>query len=186
MITWGCNRQEGNLELKFLVLITGEIADSCGQRDSPDNMFACQWSPTYGKWICNCTDIREKALAKNWYRKVESKPMTSESSAATPIYSTSAAASSCLHAHVPSLCQRCFRCCHTLNRVGVSFARKMTQPIFFCLKASLAPRTIMQQEDICALTRLGPACHGTEAVRSMQRWKYLKLALTSTMSVFLL
>lgn len=57
MITWGCKRREGNLELKFLFLIKGEIADSCGQRDSPNNIFACQWSSTYGKQIYNCTDI---------------------------------------------------------------------------------------------------------------------------------
>lgn len=39
MITWVCNRQKGNLELKFMFLIRGEIANSCGQRDSPNNMF---------------------------------------------------------------------------------------------------------------------------------------------------
>lgn len=39
MITWVCNRQEGNLELKCMFLVTGEIANSCEQRDSPNNMF---------------------------------------------------------------------------------------------------------------------------------------------------
>jgi len=61
----GCNRQEGNLDLKFLFLITGETADSCGQRDFSNNMFACQWSSAYEKWIYNYIDIRAKALAKN-------------------------------------------------------------------------------------------------------------------------
>lgn len=63
MITQDCNRQEGNLEQKFLFLFRGEIADSCGQKDSPRNIFASQFSLSMeNKYVSALTSEKKHGL----------------------------------------------------------------------------------------------------------------------------
>lgn len=137
-------------------------------KETAQTMFACQWSSAYGKngYVTALTSEKKHWLKTDAEKNRANLGHQRKSSAATQIYSTSTASSSCLHAvaHTTSLCQRCPRCCHTLNWSRDFLCQeKITQPIIFFLKASLAPRTIMQQEDTCV-------AQGWEQCGIAQRW----------------
>lgn len=168
--------------MEVLVLIRGEIADSCGQKDTPTNIFASQCSSICGKQIYTCIDIRKKTLAKYCCRKVKSKPITLEK-----VFSShsnlwhSCNCPSCPHAAalVPSLC---WVLPHFKPDRGVSFAPKNYSAHYFSSKSHLNS----QKQNVTGGSLFWhKAGSSVPWHRGEVRYTEMELALTSTKSVFL-